>query len=316
VEIYDAETVALVRIKFRKMNMPFLSIRCSSYSVNESSVLKVPGFQLKVQLRPDHLVTYEIRRSYADFAKFDKLIREKLRTQNLKFPLTRICFGDAENSGNPELASLLENENGATLLKESYDLTSYWSGFSLKYLKQAETKEVDYTDLVEDFDFYLQDLLSRHEILASEEFAQFFNPKISNCNQIQQYESNDDNRDQELNMSIHQYILRDTDCIDCNFTTFEKRSYDVKGNEIFLWKFLGCQTEFIVELNGVRKMSYITFKSNTTPQYGAMIADQGGTCVLTWNASRSSSEFCDLLCTSIAVNIYIKELQNKIKRIR
>jgi hypothetical protein len=307
--MWDAETESLVRIQSLKMNMSVLSIRCSSYAVNESSILKVPGFQLKVQLRPDHLVTYEIRRSHADFAEFDKLIREKLRTQNLKFPLPRSCFDDAENSETHELASLQENENGgimiANKLKDGFDLTRYWSGFASKYLKQTETKQVDYSHLVEDIDFYLQDLLSRHEILASEEFALFFDPDILTYARSQQNESNVNNRDQELNMSIHQYILRDTECIDCNFTGSEIRSYKISPSEILLWKFPGCQAEFIVELNGVRKMSYITFKSNTTPEYGAMIADQGGTCVLTWNASQNSSEFCDKLYTSNAIKICV-----------
>lgn len=287
------------------MNRPVLSLRCSSYSsVNESSVLQVPGFQLKVQLRPDHPVTYELLRSYTDFVEFDKLIREKLSTQNLKFPLKSSYVSDSENSEIRDLTSLITNgplisgvaeaaADYSTLdsLKETFDLTSYWLGFASMHPKQADTKEVDYSDLVEDFDFYLQDLLSRHEILASEEFALFFDPETSAYNQSQQNESNKDNRDQELNMSIHQYILKDSECINCIITGSEKRAYEVTANEIVLWKFLGCKSEFIVELNGIRKMSYITFKSDTAPQYGAMIADQGGTCELTWTTDQSSSKF-------------------------
>jgi hypothetical protein len=255
--MWDAETESLVRIQFRKMNMLVLSIRCSSYSVNESSILKVPGFQLKVQLRPDHLVTYEIRRSYAEFAEFDKLIREKLRTQNLKFPLPRSCFDDAENSETRDLANLLENENGGIMIvnKLEDDLTSYWSAFVSKYLKQAEAKQVNYSHLVEDIDFYLQDLLSRHEILASEEFALFFDPNMSTYTKSQQNESNINNRDQELNMSIHQYILRDTECIDCNFTGSEIRSYKISLDEILLNS----------SLNSMASVSCRTSLLNRTP---------------------------------------------------
>lgn len=311
--ICDTETTPLITTNFGNMNMPFLSVRCSSYSnyasVNESTELKLPGFQLKILLRPDHLLTYEIRRSYAQFAEFDRLIREKLTTQNLEFPLQSSRVDDAESSKSRDLNGLLTNgplisgvvdaaasNSIVNTLKESFDLTSYWPGYTSKHLKQGETVEVDYSRLVEDFDFYLQDLLSRHEILASEEFALFLDPEISICNQSEQNESNNNNRDQELKMSIHQYILRDTECIDCSFTASERRAYEVTANEILIWKFLGCQTEFIVELNGVRKMSYITFKSNTVPQYGAIIADQGGTCVLTWTINQTSSKFCAKNC--------------------
>ena len=280
--------------------MPVLSVRCSSYSnyvtVDESLVRKVVGFQLRIQLWPDHEVTYEIRRSYAEFVEFDILIREKLRMQNLKFPLHSPCFSDAANSANlnvisqkaigtpvSEVDDASASNSKDSVSKESFNLTSYWLGFTSKHQKQAETGDDDYNYLVEDFDFYLQDLLSRHEVLASEDFALFLDPS----NQSRQNESN--NRDLEHYTSIHEYILRNSKRADCHFIRLESRAYVIQADEIILWKFLGCQTEFIVELNGVRKMSYITSKSSSTPQYGALVADEGGTCVLTWIVNETSS---------------------------
>lgn len=145
-------------------------------------------------------------------------------------------------------------------------------------------KEEDLLSAVSELDFYLQAILSRHEIVASVLFSLFFDPEtLSMTNTNEGY---NDFIDKTEGISVPELLLTDTVNVQTRIRGIEIKKFEVKEGQFIVWKFIvmGYDIGFSIFVNGECRMSNTRCNGH---QYGAMIADTDGCCELIWDNSYS-----------------------------
>jgi hypothetical protein len=145
-------------------------------------------------------------------------------------------------------------------------------------------KEEDLLSTVSELDFYLQTILSRHEIVASVLFSLFFDPEsFSMTNTNERY---DNSMDKTNGISVPELLLTDTINVQTRIRGVETKKFEIKEGHFIVWKFIvmGFDIGFSIFVNGECRMS--NTRCNGL-QYGAMVADVDGCCELIWDNSYS-----------------------------
>jgi hypothetical protein len=147
-----------------------------------------------------------------------------------------------------------------------------------------QLKEEDLLSTVSELDFYLQKILSRHEIVSSEVFAFFFDPEyIFMANINGGYYSSVDKTE---SISVPELLLIDAINVQTRIRGIETKRIAVKERQIVVWKFIviGFDIGFSILMNGECRMSNTSCNGL---QFGAMVADKDGFCELVWDNSYS-----------------------------
>ena len=116
-------------------------MRCCNFSkkLNEKDN---PTFLLKVCVRSDNLLSYEIRRSYADFVDFDIRIRRRQPTHNLILPLDDFTVGRQRSESVAD---------SRTLTNDSIESSSSENKNDNKNNRSSKSNENKTTSLTESF---------------------------------------------------------------------------------------------------------------------------------------------------------------------
>ena len=272
-----------------------LSIRCcddptATYRKESSSYL------LTICVRSDDYLSYQIRRSYEDFLDFDSRIRGMYVVEDLTVIPVINCRNeggfDGENS--PHVMNIAENFY--SIIQSYYPPASTpHPNPNLRPNSNAINKNI--TPNVDILDFYLQDILSRHEIIASKEFLNFLDPKtdpvIENSISAQIINENMKHRKRDVigiekderDITVHELIL-----INEQFkgsivkNENEIFSINILIGQIIVWKYftVGYQSTFALTVNGVKKMCCLCSDSIKENQCGAFKVEQSGVCNLIW----------------------------------
>lgn len=286
---------------------PILSVRCRSYWSESVGIDKIAdrrhqAFLLEVSLKSDEKVSFRIWRSYTDFKKLSYSISERLPEQNVKFPVCKPSIKetskkDVENhlltSAKAKIFTVIERYK-MQAIEGSIEMIRKWSeclstSTSSQHLQISESPSVDFIVMVEEFDFYLQTLLSHDQIVSSEEFISFLDPAVVLENDSWSTKANDS---EDNKFSTHEFLLKGLPVEIYRLDGAGTKNYKIFRDQIVIWKFHtpDYQAEFSVELNGISKISRTTSSAEHSPQYGAMTADEDGILTIAFTAPMTYSE--------------------------
>ena len=297
----------LINSLIKMAEKPILSVRCRSYwsegiGIDKISDRRHHAFLLEVSLKSDEKVSFRIWRSYADFQKLSRSIRGRLPEQNVKFPVCKPTAGvtsgkDVENhlliSANAKFFTCIERFK-VQAIEGGIEMIRKWSeclptSTTPQHLQISESSSIDLSLMVDEFDFYLQDLLSRDQIVSSEELIRFLDPAVVLENDSRNTKVTDF---QDNKFSAHEFLLKGLPVEIYRLDGAGTKNYEIRRDEIVIWKFHtpDYQAEFSVELNGISRISRTTSTAEHSPQYGAMVADEDGTLTITFTAPMTYSE--------------------------
>ena len=156
-----------------------------------------------------------------------------------------------------------------------------------RYYNYPKMSDEDFSNKVDNLDFYLQDILSRHEIVASDDFLQFLDPESA------LFEQKNASWKEKDCISVYQIILQDVPAVDCKMKNEESTCIDICVGQIIMWKFhtFGYQTDFTLQMNGISKMTYVSCNYNEFSECGAFKADESGVITLKWTAAYSTRTY-------------------------
>jgi hypothetical protein len=268
--------------------------------------------------------SYQIQRSYIDFIDFDCKIRTEMNLnlnlplENILAVKEGMMFGIYNHLGSKERNELqcTSGLKQSTLTKvedeKNYDITGLpytiaepdpsidipksdsWIQTITSFMQsigkpqdvrsRGRLNEEDLLSTVSELDFYLQKILSRHEIVASELFALFFDPEyIFMANINGGYESS---LNKTEGISVPELLLIDAINVQTRIRGIETKGIAVKEGQIIVWKFIviGFDIGFSILMDGECRMSNTSCNGL---QFGAMMADKDGFCELIWDNSYS-----------------------------
>ena len=275
-----------------------LQIRCCDY-IRELDDNENPTFLLKVCLRSDEILSYEVLRSFTDFVDFDSNIRRSIIVEELILPsrvesLVETSPCDTLVIKDLRVTSELEkNDNIVVTIAENFYMMIH------NYCQTAKTGDKDSKEIGDNLDFYLQDILSRHEVVASDVLRSFLDPGISPL--IESVQSAHIFKRKEFRnrqcfedpISIHDVLLQDVIAVEKKVTDRDIYSGKIIAGQTIVWKFktVGYQTGLAIEMNGVTKMYYPSCFSekDSNPICGTFKAEESGVCSLFWTPVPKSS---------------------------
>lgn len=279
---------------------PVLTVRCCEFP-GELDDKDNPTFLVKVCMRSDGLLSYEVQRSYTDFIEFDGKIRRSMSIDNLVFPSHEQSL--IQRSASDTLEKKESRQNLEVERNDYIVLTMVESLYTLihSYCQHSEIIDIETRGNAESLDFYLQDILSRHEIVASDEFLSFLDPEITPITESTQldylFDLKDisDARSPRDFLSVPDILLRDVTPTESRVKDNEIYSSDITAGQTLVWKFktIGYQTGLTVKINGVPKMfcpNSFTDKS-ASPVCGEFRAEENGFCTLFWTPIPASSTY-------------------------
>ena len=296
-----------------------LHIRCCDYTREQDDKVN-PMFLLKVSVRSDEILSYEVLRSYTDFVDFDSNIRRSIVVDDLIFPSHVESFTETSPCDTLEIKDLQvtsefeRNDNIAVTIAENFYAMIH------NYCQTPKTGDKNIKAIRENLDFYLQDILSRHEVVASDVLRSFLNPGISPLIESVQlshiFDCKEFHSRQRIknSISIHDVLLQDVIPVENKVRDKEIYSGKIIAGQIIVWKFktIGYQTGLAVEINGIPKMYYPSCFSDkdSSPIHGTFKAEESGVCSLFWTPVPTSSMYRTLM---YSVNSYFFNFSSQVR---
>lgn len=210
---------------------------------------------------------YIVDRSYVDFIKLDRLIRKKFPETKIdillldaKSEITKLLTKDSylPSSYNSNKNKITNRRSSITLTRESFN-ESVFDSNSTSFPIPTTNKE-SFTIKMKILDNYLKSILTKHEIVTSEEFLNFLDEEVRHISSTGVVSL-------EEPLNVHDLLLINTIPSNTIVMKQEEHKYHVPAGHMILWRFQTKHYDigFSVEMNREIKMPYTRYASHKTP---------------------------------------------------
>lgn len=276
------------------------------YFVDSGALFDQHYFMIQVTI--EHF-KYMVDRTYVDFVRLDQSLRKK-------FPETKICPLPLDSK--KEIAKLiLKDSPQHTAASKGVDGSSPLNSSRTSFLYSRESMQrstsvmshgtsplrihstfaipASHTEVISAkgklLEAYLRELLTKHEVVSSDELLRFLDEELRRVDAFELEES----------LSVHDLLLLSTTPIRCIVTKSEEHGFHVPPGHMVVWRFETRHFDigFCVEMDGDAKVPYTRCSSHKAPVCGALEAtDKSSVCLLKWDNSYAKCKACTCIPVS------------------